>query len=164
MTITTTATVTNIGKTLEERINAIIESGHLTYEDEDQEVTRECARRYVDAEHRRFWRNSSRNVEQATKVRQDASDKLVRLVSRVVAEIQDDLRSGWNVNLLESSFALNGVRVTWANATIDQHETRAAMLESMAAGDLQTASIHRQAVQDILAGHVATLAGLAHGC
>jgi len=155
----TTATVTDIGKALEERIIAIIESGHLTYED-DEEVTRECARRYVDMEHRRYERNASRDVERTYKVRQEANAKLRERVSGIVAELSADLLSEWKPDLLASSFILNGVRVTWANATVDQHEARALMLEGMAAGDLQTASIHRQAVHDILAGHVTTLAGL----
>ena len=72
-----------------------------------------------------------------------------------------DLEAGWKPDLLASSFVLNGIRVKWQDATVDQHEARAVMLESMASGDLQTASIHRQAIHDITARGVASLAGLA---
>jgi len=161
MTETQTATVTDIGKALEERINKIIESGHLTYEDEDQEVIKECARRYVDAEHRRYERHANRDVERAFKVRQEANAKLRERVSEIVTELSANLLAEWSADLLKSSFILNGVRVTWQDATVDQHEARALMLEGMAAGDMQTASIHRQAVHDIKALKVTTLAQVA---
>jgi hypothetical protein len=153
-----TTTLTDIGKALEERINAIVESGLLTYDDDD--VTKECARRYVDAEHRRYERNASRDVERSAKVRQEANARLRERVSSIVAEMSADLEAGWKPDLLASSFVLNGIRVTWQDATVDQHEARAVMLESMAAGDLQTASIHRQAMHDITARGVDSLAGL----
>lgn len=153
-----TATVTDIGKALEERIAAIIESGHLTYDDDD--VTAECARRYVDAEHRRYERNASRDVERSAKVRQEANLRLRERVSSIVAEMTAELEAGWKPDLLASSFVLNGVRVKWQDATVEQHEARALMLEGMASGDLQTAAIHRQAMHDIQARGVESLAGL----
>ena len=156
-----TAALTDIGKALEERINAIIESGHLTYEDD--EVTEECARRYVDTERRRRERNLNRDVERSTKVRQEANERLRARVSGIVAEMSADLLSEWNEKLLASSFVLDGIRVTWEDATVDQHNVRAQMLEGMASGDLQTASIHRQAVHDIEALGVTTLAEVARG-
>ena len=156
-----TATVTDIGKALEERISAIIESGLLTYDDDD--VTQECARRYVDAEHRRYERNASRDVERSAKVRQEANTRLRERVSGVVADLAAELLAEWNADLLASSFAVDGIRVTWQNATVDQHEARAQMLEGMAAGDLQTASIHRQAVHDIEALGVTTLGEVSRG-
>ena len=153
-----TATVTDVGKALEERINAIIESGLFTTDDED--VTNECARRYIDTERRRRERNTSRDVERSAKVRQEANARLRERVSGIVAEMSADLEADWKPDLLASSFVLNGIRVTWQDATVEQHEARALMLEGMASGDLQTAAIHRQAMHDITARGVASLAGL----
>lgn len=49
--------------------------------------------------------------------------------------------------LLASSFALgDGTRVTWAEATVEQHQARVAMLQGMAAGTLETAARHEEAV------------------
>ena len=158
-----TAALIDIGKALEERINAIIESGHLTYAEDDEEVVKECARRYIDTERRRRERNANRDVERSTKVRQEANERLRERVSGIVAEMSADLLSEWNEKLLASSFVLDGVRVTWQDATVDQHIVRAQMLEGMASGDLQTASIHRQAVHDIEALGVTTLAEVARG-
>jgi hypothetical protein len=160
---TATATVTDIGKALEERINAIIESGHLTYDDDD--VTTECARRYVDAEHRRYARNASRDVEQSAKVSAERMAKHVArtraLIAPVVMKISKGLIPEWSADLLASSFALKGgVQVSFGFATFDQHKERALAMEGLAAGDLHTAAIHRQAMHDIEAGGVATLAEL----
>jgi phage protein D len=158
-----TATVTDIGKALEERINAIIESGHLTYE--DNEVTEECARRYVDTERRKRERNLSRDVEQTAKVNAENRARIRAKVSLrlngIVDEIRTELSADWSPDLLASSFALkDGARVTWADATFDQHEEYAVMMEGLAAGDLHTAAIHRQAMHDIKARGVASLAEL----
>ena len=153
-----TATVTDIGKALEERISAIIESGHLTYEDAD--VTQECARRYVDEAHRKYERAANRDVERSAKVRQEANARLRENVRGIVTEMAAEQKAEWNSAILASSFVLNGIRVKWQDATVDQHEARAVMLESMAAGDLQTAALHRQAMHDILERGVASLAGL----
>lgn len=160
---TATATVIDIGKALEERINAIIESGHLTYD--DAEVTEECARRYIDTERRKRERNLSRDVEQTAKVNGEIRGRLRAKVSLrlngIVDEIRTELAAGWSPDLLASSFALkNGVRVTWGGATFDQHEEYAVMIEGLAAGDLHTAAIHRQAMHDIKARGVASLAEL----
>ena len=153
-----TATVTDIGAALEERINAIVESGLLTYDDDD--VTKECARRYVDEAHRKYERAANRDVERTAKIRQEANLRLRERVSSIVAEMQADLEVKWSAALLASSFVLNGIRVTWQDATVEQHEARALMLEGMASGDLQTAAIHRQAMHDITARGVDSLAGL----
>jgi hypothetical protein len=147
------------GKALEDRINMIIESGNLSYADENEEVIHECARRYVDAEHRRLERNASRDVERAAKVRQEANAQLRERVRDIVAEMSSELHAEWTKTLLASSFAVgDGTRVTWSAATVEQHTERAQMLEGMASGDLQTAAIHRQAVRDIEAAKVKTLA------
>jgi hypothetical protein len=157
-----TATVTDIGKALEERIAAIIESGLLTYDDDD--VTAECARRYVEDEHRRYERNASRDVEQSAKMAVERRAKHVArtraLIAPVVMKISKGLIPEWSADLLASSFIQGGVRIIWRDATFDQHEKRAVMMEGLAAGDLHTAAIHRQAMRDIEAAGVATLAEL----
>lgn len=148
--------------TLDERIDLLIETGIVTFDDD--EVTDECARRYVDAEHRRRNRNASRDVERSAKVRQESNARLRDRVSGIVAEMSADLLAEWDASLLASSFATgDGARVTWQEATVEQHIERAERLEGMAAGDLQTASIHRQAVHDIEVLGVSTLAGVSGG-
>ena len=149
---------------LEDRINAIIESGeHLTFDDED--VTEECARRYIDTERRKRERNLRRIVEQTAKVNEEIRGRLRAKVSLrlngIVDEIRTELAAEWSPDLLASSFALkDGVRVTWGDATFDQHEEYAVMMEGLAAGDLHTAAIHRQAMHDIKARGVESLAEL----
>ena len=93
-----TATVTDIGKALEERISAIIESGHLTYEDAD--VTQECARRYVDEAHRKYERAANRDVERSAKVRQEANARLRENVRGIVTEMAAEQKAEWNLSLI----------------------------------------------------------------
>lgn len=132
--------------TMQERIKAVVVSGLLPDEDD---LIRECARRYVAIEHRKFMRSSARGVERLAKVKQDTGRQAFDVVRAALGEIEAGLREDWSEELLASTFVVGGVRVTWENATVDQHEARAEMLEGMAAGDLQTASIHRRAVHDI---------------
>jgi len=121
-------------------------------------VTEECARRYVDTERRKRERNANRDVERSAKVRQEASVRLRERVLGLVTEYTTELESDWSPALLASSFTLKGgVQVTFGAATFDQHKEYTEMMEGLAAGDLQTASIHRQAMRDIQARGVASL-------
>lgn len=156
-----TATVTDIGKALEERITAIIASGHLSYEEEDQDVVQECARRYIDNLHEKYVRDANHNVETFAKVRQEVSERLRERVTSLIAEHSTELPPDWSPELLAASFMVNGGRVTNGAATFDQHKNYAEMMDKMIAGDIQTAAMHRQAMRDIQAAGVTTLNELA---
>lgn len=68
-----------------------------------------------------------------------------------------DVRRG----LAPSQFALgDGRRVTWGEATVSEHETRAEMLTGQAAGVAETAARHVAAVKMIREGGVSCLADL----
>ncbi|TFB96562.1 MULTISPECIES: hypothetical protein [unclassified Cryobacterium] len=147
---------------LNERIDAVVISGTFTHEDaQDLPFLLECARRYIAVEHRKRERASNRSVEQYAKVRTEHKARLVTKVNAIVAEAAKYLHAEWSRELLGSTFSLgDGTRVAWADATAEQHADRAQMLEGMAAGDLQTASIHRRAIQDLTACKVSTLGDL----
>ena len=82
-------------------------------------------------------------------------------MSVLVDAMANDHLSGWAPKLLAGTFALgDGTVVSFADATIEQHETRASWLESQAAGTLETASIHRRAIADCIAANQPTLRGL----
>ena len=153
------AATVEVEVTLDDRIDSLIEAGILSTDDD--EVVEECARRYVDSEHRRRNRNASRDVERAAKVKGEIRARLRDRVSGIVAEMTADLDDKWDAALLLSTFSTgSGERVAWGVATAEQHIDRAERLERMAAGDLQTAAIHRQAARDIQARGVESLAGL----
>ncbi len=52
----------------------------------------------------------------------------------------------------------SGEYVLWLNATVEQHQVRAEYLRSMADGIMKTAQMHEQAIADIIAAGVTTLA------
>jgi len=54
----------------------------------------------------------------------------------------------------------SGEWVKWLDATVEQHQARREYLLSLAAGVMRTAEMHQQAIDDILAAGVTTLADL----
>lgn len=54
----------------------------------------------------------------------------------------------------------SGEYVLWLNATVEQHQDRAEFLRRMADGLMQTVQMHEQAIADITAAGVTTLAEL----
>jgi hypothetical protein len=94
----------------------------------------------------------------------DTSNAKARLRAKanlITTELAKTLHREWSAALLAGEFALpDGSRVTWADATAAQHELRASQLEGLAAGDLATASIHRQAINDLRSAGVNNLSEL----
>ena len=146
---------------MSERIEDLAARGDLeALKDADPDVVMECARRYLELKMRKKSRTTSRAREQFAKVRDEADARLNSKVRSLVAEIERDLHEEWTAELLLGAFSLpDGTRVTWGTATVTQHEARAQQLESMASGDLRTASIHRAAVKDIREAGAISLSG-----
>ena len=74
-------------------------------------------------------------------------------VERYAAEVRLELID----SLLDAEFAVDGERVTWGAATIEQHERRASWLETHASGTLETAARHRAAIMMLREAQLATL-------
>ena len=125
----------------------------------DDDVVLECARRYIAAEHNKRSRKSVRNVEIFHKTKVEERAKRLAKISVITTASAAEVL-GWPRPLLGSTFTVDGVQVSWADATVEQHEARALWLEAHAAGTLETARIHRQAIADILAANQNTLAGV----
>lgn len=145
-----------------EIIDELIASGDIdAVESAGSDVVLECARRYIFKAIAQRKRARSRNRERYEKVREEANAKLRAKARMIVDDLARELHSEWSASLLKATFSLpNGSQVSWADATTEEHEARAAQLEGLAAGDLQTAAIHRQAVADILAAGVSKLGDL----
>ena len=151
-------TRTDADEYMRNRIEELIIDGQILTADDD--VLLECARRYVATEHAKRDRKSSRTVEQFHKISAERKAKLRTRVASIVNALAADVLDGWAPELLASTFCVSGMDVSFADATIEQHEQRAIWLEAHAAGTLDTASIHRRAISEILAGHAHTLAGV----
>ena len=152
-------TRTDADEYMRDRIEELIIDGQILTADDD--VVLECARRYVAIEHAKRDRKSSRTIETFHKIATERKGKLRTRVGVLVKALADDVLAGWADELLAVTFAIgDGTEVSFADATIEQHEERALWLEAHAAGTLETAAIHRRAISDILAGHADTLAGV----
>jgi hypothetical protein len=79
----------------------------------------------------------------------------------LVDDMTAQLRIKWEKELLDSKFALSdGTRVSWADATIEQHEERAAMFERNVLANAEGAARHRRAIADLTHAGVGTLGEL----
>jgi hypothetical protein len=125
------------------------------------DVVDECARRYVVAQINSKGRRSVRSLEQFAKVREESKEKTASRIRNVVASMEAELLDDWNAKLLAEQFVLpDGTWVSWGEATVHDHRVRAEYLEGLAAGSVETASIHRRAISDCLDAHVNSLAGI----
>jgi hypothetical protein len=126
-----------------------------------EDVVAECARRYVAAQIISRSRRGVRSREQSVKASEETKAIKASRIRAYVSGIAADLRDEWTAELLADNFVLpNGQMVSWGNATIAQHETRAEFLEGLASGNAETAAIHRRASSDCLDAHVECLVAI----
>lgn len=80
-----------------------------------------------------------------------------QFIEMVAAEVRIEVTA----ELLATRFALgDGTRVTWGEATIDQHRQRIDMLTSIASGTVETAARHHAAISMIESASAGCLADL----
>lgn len=142
--------------TVADEIEAMIMSGTIDPRASHAALVH-MAERWLADQHRRRMRAEARHVETAATHRTRATAITHERVTALAARIVERTTQDWG-QLLDKAFALaDGTRVTWGEATVEQHEARADMLKIMAAGDLETAALHMSAVRDIRAGNAETL-------
>jgi hypothetical protein len=84
--------------------------------------------------------------------------RLVSRISTIVDEYVDGLRIEWTAELLGSEFALgDGTRVTWGDATAEQHRARAEMFQNNAVANLEGAARHQKALEALEQSGATTL-------
>lgn len=80
---------------------------------------------------------------------------------RIIDNYARDLKVQWTAELLGADFALaDGTRVTWGDATVDQHQERAALFQRNAVANAEGAARHLQAIEQLQSSGCATLADL----
>ena len=147
----------------QEEVAALLALGKTAFQSPDavppipRNTQRELARRWLFEHARHAERQAARPVERSATQGIAAAQIVVEEVNRAVTRIVDSEQTIWP-ELFGRTFALpSGEDVAWEDATIPQHELRIAQLEQNAAGNLQTAALHRRAVNVILSAHAATL-------
>lgn len=79
----------------------------------------------------------------------------------VLDEYRESLHIEWTAELLDTEFALgDGTRVTWGEATAEQHRSRAELFANNAAANLEGAARHQKAVAALLESGASTLRDL----
>ncbi|MFL5688693.1 MAG: hypothetical protein ACJ77I_06860 [Chloroflexota bacterium] len=95
-------------------------------------------------------------------VRPEFLDHPWAILGEAIKDYTQSVRLRVTQELLETSFALgDGRRVTWGDATIDEHEQRIAFLTNHAAGTLETAGRHQAAIGMLAEANAACLRDLA---
>ncbi len=90
-----------------------------------------------------------------------ADRALAQRISRIVDDYAETLRLELTIELLDTVFATgDGTRVSWRDATVDQHEERITVLGEMISGTTETAAMHVAAVKMIRQAGVDTLGQL----
>lgn len=136
-------------------VERMIETGAV-----DPDATRSApvymAERWLAEQVRKRERKVAR-AEEAPARRLHASRAAHERIVAISSRLAERAKHEWK-DLLDASFALpSGERVTWRAATVGQHAERATMLEAHAAGNLESAALHRAAIGDIEAAGVDTL-------
>lgn len=72
-----------------------------------------------------------------------------RKVAVAIEDWKTALKAEWTAELLMQTFRVDGVTVSWGEATVEQHRRRAEALRSHAMGTLETASLHLAAIDDL---------------
>lgn len=72
-----------------------------------------------------------------------------RKVGKAMEDWQNSLKAEWTADLLAKTFRVNGVDVTWGEATVEQHRNRAEVLTAHAVGTIETASLHFTAIREL---------------
>lgn len=110
----------------------------------------------------RIARNARAFRERNNEARRKAWGRTLLHVDRVIEERAAELEIGWTAALLTTTVALpDGTRVEWGEATREQHAARLDMLAKHAAGEIESASRHRAAIEALDAAGARCLNDLA---
>ena len=149
-------------RTVAEQASDLIDAGpeHVTTETPTH-VLVYLTRRYVKEQHRVRARAEARRVETEVRRVQAANRPKRRTSAEFEADMVRDAyhaaatrailaaRDRWQ-ELQDQEFALpDGSMVTWAEATIDDHQARAASQRRLAAGIETDAAMHERAASDL---------------
>lgn len=109
----------------------------------------------------RRWMEDPTNAASEEKKLQTETRLMVDLMEGIATTIKQysaAVRMEWTAELLATDFALpTGERVTWGDATLEQHGARVALLSANAAANMEAAARHEKALEALKLTGVATL-------
>lgn len=118
-------------------------------------VEREAQRPAAESKRRRDKENRTQRRAEEAEAKAHGYDSAVSWSVAKVEQAFRDLKSVWRMEwtaeLLDSTFALaDGSRVTWGDATADQHRERVDMFRRNALANLEGAARHEQAIDALM--------------
>ena len=105
----------------------------------------------------RKQRRSTTSEATRERDRMDRFDGAVRAVTKIVDDYMSEMKVTWTAELLASTFSNGERRVSWADATVDDHNAHIEMMSRQVAGFVENLAMHRAAIDEITAAGVDTL-------
>lgn len=136
----------------------LVECSPYPYNQKGRTKAEKCGCRKCVAALDKWWEE----VEGPAQAAQAESwNRIQDMIQDSITTRAQEMFAEWTAELLSSTFALaDGTRVTWAEATAQQHRDRIAMLTKQAAGTIETAALHERALRDMGQAGVTRLADL----
>lgn len=94
--------------------------------------------------------NTRERREMFARIDREHTTKLMTEMDSIIGKFKDTLHMEWTAELLDSEFATgDGSKVTWGDATRDQHADRFNMHKRNATAGMEGAARHQQAIETL---------------
>lgn len=94
------------------------------------------------------------------RLRREAKEREEKNISSLIWARINNTKTRWTKELLSETFRVDGVEVSWGNATVEQHQRRMDSLKKQAQGTLETSAKHGQAISELKKAHASRLSEL----
>lgn len=91
------------------------------------------------------------------RLRREAKEREEKNISSLIWARINNTKTRWTEELLSETFRVDGVEVSWGDATVEQHQRRMESLKKHAQGTLETSAKHGQAITEIKNAHASRL-------
>lgn len=91
------------------------------------------------------------------RLRREAKEREEKNISSLIWARINNTKTRWTEELLSETFRVDGVEVSWGEATVEQHQRRMESLKKHAQGTLETSAKHGQAIAEIKKAHASRL-------
>lgn len=91
------------------------------------------------------------------RLRREAKEREESNISKLIWARINNTKTRWTAELLNETFRVDGVEVSWGEATVEQHQRRMESLKKHAQGTLETSAKHGQAITEIKKAHASRL-------
>ena len=124
----------------------------------EQQREQEESDRLASPEWQEWKRKHDAEAEQAQR---EIKERMNATMRQAIETFAQSVRMEWTAELLASGFILsNGSKVTWGDATVEQHEDRLTTFTRLAVANAEGAARHQQAIEALRESGAPTLAAM----